>query len=105
MGSSTAGFLNLNTIDILGWIVPYCGGSILRIVGCLAASLVSTQVVLVVKNQPGNAGDIREASSIPGLERSPGGGQGNSVQYACLENPMDRRTWRATVPSVTKSWT
>ena len=49
MGSSRAGFLNLSAIDILGWIVPCCGGSIQCIVGCLAASLVSTQVVLVVK--------------------------------------------------------
>ena len=97
MGSSRAGFLNLNTIDILGWIFPYCGGSILCIVGCLAASLVSTQVVLIEKNQPGNAGDTREASSVSRLERSPGGGQGNPLQYACLENPMDRVAWRATI--------
>ena len=90
MGSSRAGFLNLSAIDILGWIVPCCGGSIQCIVGCLAASLVSTQVVLVVKNWTGNAGDIREASSTPGLERFPGGGQGNPLKYACLENPMER---------------
>ena len=105
MGSSRAGFLNLNTIDTWGWIVPYCGGNTLCIVGRLAASLVSAQVVLVVQKQPGNAGDIREASSVPGLGRSPGGGQGNPLQYACLENPMDRRTWRAAVHSVAKSWT
>ena len=55
MGSSRAGFLNLNAIDILGWIVPCCGGSIQCIVGCLAASLVSTQVVLVVKKKTGLA--------------------------------------------------
>ena len=44
----------------------------------------------MVKNLPANAGDIRDAGSIPGLGRSPGGEQGNSLQYSCLENPMDR---------------
>ena len=52
---------------------------------------------LVVKNPPANAGD---AGLIPGLERSPGEGNGNLLQYSCLENPMDRRTWRATVHRV-----
>ena len=42
---------------------------------------------------------------IPGLGRSPGGGHGNPLQYSCLENPMDRVTWQATVHRVTKSWT
>jgi len=44
----------------------------------------------VVKNPLANAGDIRETDLIPGLERSPGGGHGNPLQYSCLENPMDR---------------
>ena len=44
----------------------------------------------VVKKPPANAGDIRDAGSIPGWGRSPGGGHGNSFQYSCLENPMDR---------------
>ena len=44
----------------------------------------------VVKNLPASAGDVREAGSIPGLERPPGGGNGNPLQYSCLENPMDR---------------
>ena len=44
-------------------------------------------------------------SSIPGLGRSPGGGHGNPLQYSCLENPMDRGVWQATVHVVTKSWT
>ena len=48
------------------------------------------QVVLVVKNLPANTGDIREVGLISGLGRSPGGGQGNPLQYFCLENPMDR---------------
>ena len=47
-------------------------------------------MALVVKNVPANAGDVREAGSIPGLGRSPGGGHGNPLQYSCLENPMDR---------------
>ena len=64
-----------------------------------------SQMVLVVKNLPANAGDIRDAASIPGLGRSPGGGYSNSLQYSCLENPMDRGAWRAPVHSVTKSWT
>ena len=42
---------------------------------------------------------------IPGLEKSPGGGHGNPLQFSCLENPMDRGTWQATVHGVTKSWT
>ena len=53
----------------------------------------------MVKNPPANAGDT---GSIPGLGRSPEGGNGNLLQYACLGNPMDRGTWRATVHGVTK---
>ena len=52
-----------------------------------------SQVVLVVKNPPANAGDIRDAGSIPGLGRFPGEGHGNPLQYSCLENYMDRRAW------------
>ena len=64
----------------------------------------ASQVVLVVKNTPTNAGDIRDMGSIPGLGRSPGGGHGNPLQY-CLENPMNRKAWRrrAIVHGVTKS--
>ena len=56
----------------------------------------------MVKNQPANVGD---AGSIPGLGRSSGGGNGNPLQYSCLENPMDRRAWRAAVHRVTQSLT
>ena len=63
------------------------------------------QVVLVVKNPPANAGDMREAGSIPGWGRSPGEGHGNPLWYSCPENPMDRGAWRATVHGVTKSQT
>ena len=59
----------------------------------------------MVRNLPANAGDIREANSIPGLGRSPGGGNGNQLQYSCLKNPMDRRAWWATVHRVAKSQT
>jgi len=46
-----------------------------------------------VKNLPASAGDIRDAGSIPGWGRSPGGGNGNPLQYSCLENPMDGGAW------------
>ena len=48
-------------------------------------------MVLVVKNPPANAGDVRDLGSRPGSGRSPGGGHGNPLQYSCLENSMDRR--------------
>ena len=51
----------------------------------------------MVKNLPTNSGDIRDMGSIPELGRSPGGGHDNSLQYSCLENPMDRGAWWATV--------
>ena len=60
----------------------------------------------MVKNPPASAGDIRDAGSIPGLGRSPGGGLGNPLTYSCLENPMDRGAWRATIQGLmTKSQT
>ena len=61
-------------------------------------------MVLVVKNLPANAGDIRDTDSIPGSGRSPGGGHGSPLQYSCLENPMERGAWWATVHVVAKSW-
>ena len=57
---------------------------------------------LVVKNPPTSSGNIRDAGSIPGLERSPGGKHGNPLHYSCLENTMDRGTWWATAHSVTE---
>ena len=54
----------------------------------------------MVKNLPANAGDIRDTDSIPGSERSPGGGHGNPLRYSCLEQPMDRGAWQATVHRV-----
>ena len=64
--------------------------------GCTAWA---SQVALVVKNPPANAGDLRR-----GLRRSPGGGHDNTLQYSCLENPMGRRAWWTTVHGVAKSW-
>ena len=54
----------------------------------------------MVKNLPVNAGDIRDTDSIPGLGRSPVGGNSNPLQYSCLENPMDRGAWQAAVHRV-----
>ena len=67
----------------------------------------ASQVVLVVKNPPANAGDLRDTDmdSIPGSGRFPGGGHGNPLQCSCLENPMDRGAWQAVVPGVTKNRT
>ena len=65
----------------------------------------ASQVAVVVENLPASAGDIRDAGSIPGLGRSPGGGHGNPLQYACLENPHDRRGWWAVVHGVAQSQT
>ena len=63
------------------------------------------QMALVVKNLPAKAGDIRDRGLIPGSGTSPGGGRGNPLQYSCLENPMDRGSWRATVHGASKSQT
>ena len=65
----------------------------------------ASQVVLVVKNPSTNAGDIRDVGSIPGLGRSPEGGNSNRLQYSCLEDPMDRGAWQAVVHRVAKSRT
>ena len=65
----------------------------------------ASQVALVVKNPSANVGDIGDVDSIPEPERSPGEGHVNPFQYSCLENPMDRGAWRATVHGLAKSWT
>jgi len=54
---------------------------------------------------PANVGDVRDAGSIPGLGRSPGGRHGKPLQYSCLENPMDRGAWWASVHGIAKSQT
>ena len=60
-------------------------------------SFWASQVALVVKNPPANAGDARDVGSIPGSGRCPGGGQGIPLQYPYLKNPMDRGAWRVMV--------
>ena len=65
----------------------------------------ASQVALVVENLPANAGDVRDMGLIPGSGRYPGGGHGNQLQYFCLENPIDRGTWKVIVYKVAKSQT
>ena len=57
----------------------------------------ASQVALVIKNPPANVGDVRDSGSIPGSGRSSGERHGNPLQYSCLENPIDRGAWQATV--------
>ena len=59
----------------------------------------------VVKESACSAGDVRDVGSVPGSGRSPGGGNGNPLQYSCLENSMDRGTWWATIYGVAQSRT
>ena len=65
----------------------------------------ASQVTPVVTTLSASAGHIRDAGLIPGSGRSPGGGDGNALQYFCLENPMDRGVWWATVHGVAQSQT
>ena len=65
----------------------------------------ASQVVLVVKNLPANAADMKDVGLISGWGRSPGGRRGYPLQSSCLENPMDRGAWRATVHRVSESQT
>ena len=60
----------------------------------------ASQVAQCVKNLPANAGDIKDSGSLPGSGRSPERGHGNSLQYSCLEYPMDRGSWQETVHGV-----
>ena len=68
-------------------------------------SVWASLVALELMNPPANAGDVRDEGSIPGSGRSPGGGNGNPLQYSCMGNPMDRGTWQATVHGVIKNRT
>ena len=63
----------------------------------------ASQVALVVKNPPANAGDVRDSGLIPGSGRSPGGRKGNPLQYSFLENPMDREAWWASLQGLKES--
>ena len=69
----------------------------------LCPKIWASQVALVVKNPPANAGDLRDVGSIPRLGRSPGVGNGNPLQYSCLKNPIDRGAWWAMFHRVQKS--
>ena len=64
----------------------------------------ASQVVLMVKNLPANAGDRKDAGSISESGRYPGEGNGDPLQYSCLENPMDRGVWQAVVHGISKEW-
>ena len=72
---------------------------------CVEYIVWASQVGLVVKNPSANSGDIKDVGLIPGLGRSPVEGNGNPLQYSCLENPTDRGAWQATVHRVAKSQT
>ena len=65
----------------------------------------SFPVVLVIKNSPASAGDVRNTGSILGSGRSAARGHSNALQYSCLENPMSRRAWQVAVHRVPQSWT
>ena len=91
-------------------VLPFSG--LLRqiwLVYCLSLSLLicntAPQAALVVKNPCASAGDKRDLGLVPGLGRSPGGGHGKTFQYSCLENPMDRGVWWATIHKITNSRT
>ena len=98
-GSLTAGF------DLLGddCVSGRHGASYSALVSPVLTR--ASQVVLVVRNPSANAGDMRDVGLIPGTGKSPGGRNGSPLQYSCLENPMDRGAWGATVHWVTKGWT
>ena len=83
------------------YLLAVYASEILLLLTCFRAS----QMALVVKNPPANAGDLRNTGSIPGSGRFPGKGHGNPHQYSCLENPMDRGAWWVTVLGVTQSRT
>ena len=89
--------------SILAWRIPWTiqslGSQRVGRTERLSVSLSGTlegasQVVLVVRSLSPSAEDVRDAGSIPGWGRSPGGGNGNPLQYSCLENPMDRGAWQ-----------
>ena len=80
----------------------YCSHFSLTIV---AERRIYTQHSVAVKKQSAHAGDAGDMGSIPGLRRSPGGGNGNPLQDSCLGNLTDHGAWQATVYGVPKSWT
>ena len=87
--------------ETVGLMSPPCLSQTPDILNSLTR--VTSQVALVVKNPPANAGDLRELGSINGSGIFPGERHGNPLQYSCLENPMDRETWQAIVHRVSQS--
>ena len=69
---------------------------------CLILYDRTSQVALMVKNLPAKAGGARHTGLISGSRRSPGGGNGTPLQYSCLENPIDKGAWQATVHGVAR---
>jgi len=102
-GSSVHGILQAR---ILKWVaISFSSDKVWSEGKGLISRIWASQVALVVKKLPANAGDVRTSGSILRSRRSPGGGYGNSLKYSCLENPMDREAWKATVYRVPKSQT
>ena len=102
-GSSIHGIFQARTLEWVGISISRQTCTYYLFFGRFLAG--ASQVALVVKNPPANAGDLRDVGLIPRSGRSPGEGHGNSVQCSCLENPIDRGAWWATVYGVAKSQT
>ena len=90
--------------------IPLCSPhahapSLCELAGCISVASLAPQLVQWQRTLPANAGDARDSGSIPGWGRSPGEGNGKLLQSSCLENPMDRGAWWATVQGVAKSQT
>ena len=102
---SKAHFISLTMLEIMEkaqyylYIFLYCP------FGFSSPLRRGSQVVLLVKNPSASAGDLRDLDLIPGLGRAPGGGHGSPLWYSCLETPMVRGAWWATVRRVAKSRT
>ena len=96
----------LNYCPIIAFSIMYikyifmCINCILTLFNLNCGKYGASQVVLVVKNPPAHAGDVRDTSYIPESERSFGEGSGNLLQYSCLENSMDSGAWQAMVHRV-----
>ena len=103
-GSSVHGIFQARILEWVAISLRQSSLIIILVAGCWAKLF---QVVLVVKNPPTNAGDVdvRDVGLIPGSRRSPGGRNGNPLQYSCLGNLMDIGAWQAIVQGVPKSWT
>ena len=87
------------------WLCWTEAGSATSAAGRPLSSSSVSQVVLVGKDPPAEAGEAGDSGSLPALGSSPGEGHGNPLQYSCMENTMDRGTWQATINRVAKSQT